>query len=618
MTLIQAQIEVIPEGEAALGQALIMERAGNLKGAREIYEKILASNPGHSRAYHQLKSIFLRTSDPAVIRLIQSWLEIHPEDLQSQIELGRAFWNNQFPDSARKVWKEFEAHSLTTPNTYRLIYNAYATAGLTQDMKRIVDQGRSQFNDPAFLRMELAYYYFARQAYQQALDEYLQLAFNQPQKLPYIMDRILAMSDDSTTLQLIDTTLQGARESQPETAHLLLAGFYFKTGAFDRALAEHERLGFDQNKDLRRWLNFSSNLRQEGQYDLAITAYTRLLTHLDQNDPSVSDVIGKALMGLGQSYEDKIIQGKNDLQFVHFFKDNSIFEDLFYHQPSLSQDDLSTTIEHYQSILSLLPSSYTAGQAHYRLGEIQFRILRDFSGARESYQAALQAHPRRGLRKQIQLRLGDLLLAEGKIPEAEAYFHSLHSRFGREDAVDIFNLREIQTQFLSGNLDRVTVFIDSLLQRSKPTDPFYNDLMEIQNLLISHYKEQPKPDQEAFRIFIQSEALIRQSKLSEAAEKLAYLRTSFPHTSITPLATLREAIIRLRFRDYSQALMNAQSLADTDLKDQGLTLAGEIYEHYLNDSSQARSYYQKVLSECPNSILREPVRLHLRKIMMSG
>ncbi len=618
MTLIQAQIKVIPEGEVALGQALVMERAGNLKGAQEIYEKILASNPGHSRAYYQLKSIFLRTSNPEVIPLIQSWLKVHPEDLQSRIELGRAFWNHQLPDSAKNVWLEFESHYLNTPNTYRLIYNAYATAGLTRDMKRIVDQGRNRFNDPTFLGMELAQYYFTRQAYQQALDEYLQLAFNQPQKLPYIMDRILTMSDDTTNLQLIDTTLQGASESHPETAHLLLAGFYFKTGAFDRALAEHEQLGFNQNKDLRRWLDFSSNLRQEGQYDLAITAYTKLLTHLDQNDPTVSDVIGKALMGLGQSYEDKIILGKNDLQFVQFFKDNSLFEDLFYHQSSLSQEDLSATIEHYQSILSLLPSSYTAGQAHYRLGEIQFRILRDFSGARESYQAALQAHPRPGLRKQIQLRLGDLLIAEGKIQEAEAYFHRLGPRFGRGDEVTIFDLREIQAQFLSGHLDRVAVSADSLLQRSKPTDPFYNDLMEIQNLIISHYKERPESDQAAFKIFVQSEALIRQSKLSEAAEKLAYLRTSFPQASITPLATLREAIIRLRFRDYSQALANAQSLAATDLKDRGLTLAGEIYEHYLNDSSQARNYYQRVLLECPNSIIREPVRLHLRKIMISG
>ncbi|MFQ6612951.1 MAG: tetratricopeptide repeat protein [Fidelibacterota bacterium] len=615
IALISAQIKVIPEGEVALGQALLMERAGNLKGAREIYEKVLASNPGHSRAYYQLKSILLRTSDPAVIPLIKAWLQIHPEDLQSQIELGRAYWNNQQQDSAKIAWSEFELQSLTNPNTYRLIFNAYAAAGLTNELKRIVDQGRVQFNDRVFMALDLAHYYSVRQTYKPALNEYLLVAINQPHKLRLVMDRILAMSDDPATTDLIDSTLHRASDTNPKIAHLLLAGFYFKTGSFKQALEEHELLGFSNSADQKRWLEFSNNLRQEGQYDLAIAAYNKLLTRLNQNDRKVSDTIGKALMGLGQSYEDKVTQDKHDLQFVHFFKDNILFEDRFYHQPTISQEDLSTTIEHYQSILSLLPASHTAGQARFRLGEIQYRIMRDFNGARQSYQAALQAHPRQGLRKQILLRLGDLLLAEGKIPEAENYYHKTGLAYAAGNPVSEFTIREIQAQFLSGAFDRTLALIDSLLQRLKPTHRYYNDLMELQNLIVNHYQERPESDQQAFQSFVEAEALIRQSKLSEAAEQLAFLRKTYPDASITPLATLREALIRLRFNDYETALADAEILINTDLQDQGLTLAGEIYEHYLNNRQQARNYYQRVLSECPDSIIREPVRLHIREIM---
>ena len=55
-------------------------------------------------------------------------------------------------------------------------------------------------------------------------------------------------------------------------------------------------------------------------------------------------------------------------------------------------------------------------------------------------------------------------------------------------------------------------------------------------------------------------------------------------------------------------------MEDTNLKDMGLTLAAEIEESYMKNSDNALMYYYRVLSECSNSILADPVRLHLRKI----
>jgi len=80
-----AQIEVLPEGQAAFVQAMAMEQSGNLDGAIQIYNQILNGDPNNQPAYFQLKNIYSKTGDPASgIPLIKNWLKNHPEDLQSE------------------------------------------------------------------------------------------------------------------------------------------------------------------------------------------------------------------------------------------------------------------------------------------------------------------------------------------------------------------------------------------------------------------------------------------------------------------------------------------------------------------------------------------------------
>ena len=53
-----AQIEVLPEGQAAFVQAMAMEQSGNLDGAIQIYNQILNGDPNNQPAYFQLRNIF--------------------------------------------------------------------------------------------------------------------------------------------------------------------------------------------------------------------------------------------------------------------------------------------------------------------------------------------------------------------------------------------------------------------------------------------------------------------------------------------------------------------------------------------------------------------------------
>ena len=604
---LSAQIEVLPEGQAAFVQAMAMEQSGNLDEAIQIYNQILIGDPNNQPAYFQLRNIFSKTGDPATgILLIKNWLKNHPEDLQSELTLGEFYFRNQEQEKALEIWRHFRKTKLTNQTTYRLLFHTYIRFGQTEAMESLVRDGRDQFNEPHFLAIDLANYYQSRQTYDRSLREYLTLIRYQKQYLRYATDRILLMSDDSTTHALIDSTLLSASAIIPEVK-IISAGFYYKTGQFQKALDQHEKMGVNNPGDSKRWLVFSENLMKEKQYELSIRAYHYFLQNMTQKDPSI---LGKTLLGLGQAYENQIIQNQTELQFVKWYPDNDFFQPIRVKTPNILDDPLANTIEHYQSILVLLPPSQPTATVHFRLGEIQSNFLQDMDGAKISYETALASRPNVDLTKKIRTRIGDLLLSTGQYAKAIEYFNQSSTL----NNIDTYTIRYLNSLLFNRNIKQPLAFLDSTIYSMDPNHQFFNDLMEIHDLITHYYSDGTRDDRMAFESFFQGEALVRQFKIQEAIETFNYINQRHPDALITPLSTLRKALLLLEFDQPESALSAALSIENTSLKDRGLALAGEIEELFLGNPKKALKHYHRILSECKSSLLVEPVRLHIRKL----
>ena len=604
---LSAQIEVLPEGQAAFVQAMAMEQSGNLDEAIQIYNQILIGDPNNQPAYFQLRNIFSKTGDPATgILLIKNWLKNHPEDLQSELTLGEFYFRNQGQEKALEIWRHFRKTKLTNQTTYRLLFHTYIRFGQTEAMESLVRAGRDQFNEPHFLAIDLANYYQSRQTYDRSLREYLTLIRHQKQYLRYATDRILLMSDDSTTHALIDSTLLSASAIIPEVK-IISAGFYYKTGQFQKALDQHEKMGVNNPGDSKRWLVFSENLMKEKQYELSIRAYHYFLQNMTQNNPSI---LGKTLLGLGQAYENQIIQNQTELQFVKWYPNNDFFQPIRVKTLNILDGPLANTIEHYQSILVLLPPSQPTATVHFRLGEIQSNFLQDMDGAKISYETALASRPNVDLTKKIRTRIGDLLLSTGQYAKAIEYFNQSSTL----NNIDTYTIRYLNSLLFNRNIKQPLAFLDSTIYSMDPNHQFFNDLMEIHDLITHYYSDGTRDDRLAFESFLQGEALVRQFKIQEAIETFNYINQRHPDALITPLSTLRKALLLLEFDQPESALSAALSIENTSLKDRGLALAGEIEELFLGNPKKALKHYHRILSECKSSLLVEPVRLHIRKL----
>ena len=601
---LNGQIQVIPEGESAFIQATKIERSGNIEYAEKIYKRILLNQPSHQPSYFQLKNIYTKNGDSkSGIILIETWLINNPNDHQSQLALGEFYFRNQQQDKAIEIWNDFRETKLINKTMFRLLFHTYVKFGQTESMESIALEGREKFNEPHFLSIDLASYYQSRQTFDRALNELMILMRYQKQYIRYATDRILIMSDDEGSHSLIDSTLNANLEINPQLREVL-AGFYYKTAQFYKSFDQYQLI-IKNNKN-NEWINFAENLRKEKQYELSIRAYHMMLEDLNTSDPKL---IGKILLGLGKSYEDQIIRSKSKLKFVKWFPENNFFNNQFIQSPDIDNAPLANSLEHYQSVLALLPNSNSTARVHYRLAQMQSRIMRDYEGAKSSFETALKTNPSNELKKLIFFDLGNLLIFSGRYDEAANYFKP---ELGEK--VSNRTIGYINSLLYDVKMDSVIAYLDSTILTIDPNHKYFNDLFEIHDVIVNYYVDGTRDDKEAFKLFFIAESLINEYKIQNAVELLEKIRIDFSDALITPLATLRLAFISVDLNEYEKSIQYALAMENTLLKDWGLALAGEVEENFLGSSENALKYYYRLLSECSTSLLSEPIRIHVRKI----
>ena len=606
INLIFAQRNVGIESQSLFLQAMRMERSGDILDAEKIYKNILNNEPTHQPSFFQLRNIYSKNNDlESGIQLIEGWLKNNPTDYQSMLSLGEFYFKNQKRTKANEIWDDFSRNNLSNKTMYRLLFHTYIKFGQTNSMELLAIKGREEFNEPYFLAIEIANYYQSRQAFRRSLEELMLLIRHQKQYLRYATDRILIMSDDTTSHSIIDSTLNANLEINPFVREVL-GGFYYKIGNFTEAYEEYKLLDFKNKENINKWLVFADNLRKEGQFDLSIQSYHFMLENLSQSDPGV---IGRILLGLGSSYENQIIKRQSDLKFVKWFPENSVFNNQFIQSPDVNNAPLANSIEHYQSLLALLPNTRTTATVHYRLAQIQSRIMRDFEGAKSSYETALKSNPDTELKNLIFSDIGKLLIYDGKYKEAKIYFHPNQNENLNDQTIGYLN------SLLYGlEIDSAMIFLDQIILSIDTSNKYFNDIFEIHDLIKNYYADGTKDDKIAFKAFFKAESLINEYKLKDAIKVLESIRINHSDSMIYPITTLRMALLSIDLMQFEKSIIYALAMEDTNLKDVGLTLAAEVEESYLKNTDNALRYYYRVLAECSGSLLADPVRLHLRKI----
>ncbi|MBT3607031.1 MAG: hypothetical protein HN654_01385 [Candidatus Marinimicrobia bacterium] len=592
---------------ASIKTAKMLERKGDVDGAIAIYEAVLLKDPKNHRTIRDMKSILkINQRYDEGILFIRERLIHTPNDIQLYSELGELYFLNGQQKEAKTIWTAGTEKFKNNRSYYQIMVSLYSRLSLDKELISLLDIGREKFGK-SFMAYEVGIHYQARRVYDKAMDQFILQLSHKPKHNEVIQRRILLMSDDEDAVPIIENKLKIASQKYPGILLNVLSEFYFKQREYDHA--------FDVKKDgsesgrinINDWLTFANECRKENQYKISIEAYNFIL-----GQKINSNWVGKALLGLAQTFEDQIIPSQESHLIPYFFDNNLFFEDPFQLNSTLSSEHLESSLALYDSLLISLPKSPLLAEAYFRLSEIKYRILHDFDQAYNLLHKAMQNKPDKRLRLKIVLRIADVLMAKGQSEEALMFLN----RQLKQNYLPAIEQKMILVHFLTDDPDSTIKIVQSSFITMSPIDPSFNDLMELKNILTQYYNNDPS-EKITFQHFLKAEWYLRQRKIGDAIRELNFLSNQDSMAAIAPLATLRRGLLHYRLKEYDKSLNLAYSLGGTPLEDRGIILAGQIYETKYLDVDKAMEQYMRILDEFPESIFSEPIRYHIRTLQQT-
>jgi len=583
--------------------AKFLEKNGDVEGAIAIYEGVLLDNPQNRQSFQSLKSIYLKYSmyDRGIV-FLRNKISQEPNDIRTYCELGELHYLNKQIKEANSVWYTALKKFKYNRPYYRIMISTLAKYNLENEMNTILSEGRNNFGK-AFLAYEVGLFYQNNSIYDKAIKEYILYLINEKNLNGIIERKILSMSDEEEALEIIENHLISASKTNPNKILNILSEFYFKQQKYSMSFKAKKEWTLSGNKDFDQWIKFANELRRENQYQHAMDAYNFILGYKIN-----SRLTERALLGLGQTFEDQITTTNEESLIPYFFDNNVFFKDPFQIYTSISNEHLESSLNLYDSMLISLTKSLYLSEAYFRLGEIQYKILQDFDKSFTMLNKALNYKSNKVTRLKIIFRITDVLIAQGKTKHALDF---LNKQLQNENLEDI-NQKIILVRFLTQDPDSSLHYINQSFNNITPSNVLFNDLMELKNILTNYCKE--PIDKSAFIHFQKSELYLRQKKVGDAIKELEFLEKHFPNSQLTSITHLRLATLNYRIKNYDKTLDYALMLKKTKFEDRGIILAGQIHENQMLNQKKALKYYMEILNNFSTSIYYEPIRYHVRKI----
>jgi tetratricopeptide (TPR) repeat protein len=606
------------EMEDRFRMAQQLEGQGQLDQALDIYRLLFEQDNRNTRYYQRYSALLFRFQKYAELKqVITKYLQVNPRDDNAVVDLGKLYFSRGDTAQADQYWTEALDRFKYSQNFFRALYTGLISIQQYDRADEVIKKVRQHYHQENLFAQEVAYYQMQRGNYLESAREYLLFARSDPRYYLQVSSQILRFPHDSSLFKGLDSLL--LRElSQFHTSrelHQLRADVLFKFQQYPAAIAEImnvESLNQYRGNDI---LDLANDLLNERQFALAEGTYTRII-----GDRRFSPILAKALLGLADAFEKEIMAEQELSPFDYFYRDNFFFVPDYLMGINMEEQRLQQSFAIYDSVITNLPRSNYTAQALYRLAELRYRILDDLDGAQKLYEDAIKISTDRDIRSLCGVRLADLMIAKGALPEAEDFIRKNLKASAGSTAERMFAARLSLVDFFQGEIDSVLTNRNELLGLLGINDPLFNDVIEFTNFIGDYLAGDYLTPAALKADYISAELYIRQNKLSQAREKLNYIVSNYPSAKLALPARFRLLQIELFFRYYESAekivreLMNSEAL----YTDNALFMLADLAQNRDHNPEYAAQWYELILEKYPNSLYCDPARKRLREMQSTA
>lgn len=567
-------------------------RDGDYEKAVVLFEKILLnpSNQGYFDVY--FNTLIKLNRYDAAEKLVKKFVKQNPGNDAYPIALGKLYQEKGDVGAANKIFNEIIAKLPKEEFKIRNLANNFYRFENYDLAVQTFKQGRKLLGDDKLFAPELLNIYRFKKDKPMLMQEYLDILASIPQLLPQAESTLSMIFEDKNDYQIFQTAILRKIQKEPDAEVYinLLTWNYIQQQEFDMAL--RQLIAFDKRTkaDGGTLFNAVSTFVDNGAYETAVKAYEYLLTK------------GKeSLYYLPAKIE--MLNTKYNLQTSGKY----------------TAVELAVLAKDYQVLLEENGKNKNTLFAIKKLANLQAYYLNQPGNAEKSLEEALQLP---GINSsdigQLKLDLGDVYILTNQPWEAFLVYEQVSKQFEGQPIGNEARFRSAKLSFYQGNFDYSNGQCQVL--KAATSQLIANDALNL-SLLISDNIQTPT-DSNALKMYADAEMLLFRNLPMQAVKKLDSIAVAYPDNGLADAVLMSKARIYIKSGDFQKAADLLKKVTDNFKDgiwtDDALFTLGDLYEKKLNDIAQAKSYFQKLITDYPGSMFSAEARKRFRNLRGDG
>ncbi len=577
---------------------------GEYEKAAPMFEKVFNANPNSYIYYYYYQTLLQLGDFKEAEKVVKKQQKKFPNTQRYKTDLGYVYESAGEQEKANLVYANAIKELPANEHTIRELYNAFLARRQYEYAITTIERGRRLLNNNMLFVNEMTSVYIQTNRTDLVVEEALLLVSDGGQgripEVQKIIQKLLSGDEDRQKLRTTLAVLQRKTQENPGNIayEIILQWAYQLDKNYDDALLLAKAIDRKLKGDGQRVYALAKEANANKSFDAAIAA----LQYIIEKGESNPYFTNAQFLLLDVKYEKLSSTSPIDKQ-----------------QASELEKEFARILEVYG--LHEGTAEWTRKYAHL----LAFYVEKPEEAKALLNQAIAQANRDVKERAQYKVDLADIQLYMGDVWEASL----LYSQVDKDLPTDIIGqtakYKNAKLSFYIGEFEWAKSQLDVL--RAATSKLIANDAMYF-SLLITDNEEESEEDaglfadgaegNQSLRYYAKADFLLFQNKEEEASQMLDSVLIVDPYGKLADDVYYQKAKIAIKRGNY----LGAQQLLDKILSaysydllgDDATYLMAQVYDYYLKDSGQAMGYYQKILTDYPDSLYTIDARKRYREL----
>lgn len=570
-------------------------RAGQFERAISLLERLYDEAPGNTAFYRKLKEAYesVKRYEDA-LRLVETRIEREATPALLS-EKARLLHRNGEEKKAQKTWDRALALTPNQAQTYRTVYQTLVELREFRTAIEVLQRGRETLDRPDAFRTELAQLYGLDGQYEAAMEEYVSLLAENPQRVQFVQNRLQTFVEQGEGIAAGIRVLQEAVQESPLNRGYreLLAWLYMEQTNYAAAFDVYRAIDRLEDAQGQRLVRFARKAADAQKYDVAAEAYRTVLDRYPD-----SEVAPNAQRALGNAYR----------QWADAQADSS--------SVSVDSSRYEKARQAYRTFLETYPDHQRYPRVLLRLGTLQLDVYHRLDEAETTFEELVDDYGDTQAAEEGRYHRARIALFRGALDRARLLFSRLADHAQSSDLADRARYELALIYFYRGEFDTALARAKSVSEN--PAADVANDAIDLKVLL----EENRGPDSldTALRTYAHARLSERRHSHQQALAHLDSLLQNHPRHGLNDDARFRRAQLHLARADTASALEAFRALPEhhpqSPFADRSLYRIGTLLEAR-GKNAAAVDVYNRLLSDYPQSLRAGAARSRLRTLLQT-